>query len=107
VDTGCERVSEPFEPLPHDASKTTVYETGRGGPYSLRPNFEPQCETRATSTFRILHRSSSQAYWAIEDLVCPICGDQVRGEPPVGIDAEWSHTDGTPLCGDSDPVEAA
>ena len=37
----------------------------------------------------------------IEDLMCP-----VRGEPPVSGDAEWSHTDGTPLCADSDPVEA-
>ena len=48
----------------------------------------------------------SSATLGIEDLVCPICGDQVRGEPPVGIDAEWSHTDGTPLCADSDPVDA-
>lgn len=56
----------------------------------------------------------------IDDLVCPGCGEQVLGERPkhwpaedeLGI-AEFSHTDGTPLCFmagtqlPAEPVEAA
>jgi hypothetical protein len=34
-----------------------------------------------------------------------VCGDPVHGERPVGVDGEWSHTDGTPQCGDAEPAE--
>jgi len=46
----------------------------------------------------------------LEDLICPGCGEQVRGEPPVTgelAEQEFSHGDGTPLCGMADPIERA
>src|SRR5437867_2215310 len=48
----------------------------------------------------------------LEDLVCPGCGEPVDGDSPIGWTAadgplpEFSHTDGTPLCGGNDPIEA-
>ncbi len=96
------------------------------GTKARRPN--PGREAQAMSTARTRHGGAAKTYrlqevdetgqptdeplrvvttvLGIEDLVCPICEDPVSGDPPVGDGGEWSHTDGTPLCGDSDPIEA-